>query len=385
MIFSKKKLWGTWSRSDKSDDFVIGKDNFSDLQISPTPSIRQFYYFFHKKDERLIKQFVLEERPQVDRICVVVLIKSGNKFTPRLSFSIRDKTKKIDEQKVEGYTNIKARVSLADCHKNFWELISFLQSLKNEIDIPEDKFFLVSQDEKNIISALRGRGADSVVSIAKQLLSLPNISLAQKDIKSLLKRKEKLIEFEQALSNYSTDESWWQEFFEKNNWIFGYGLNYEILEQQQPQPNYGGTGIDGTGGQRGDNLMSTMGDLNFTVLVEIKTPSTQLLQGAQEIRNGAWSLSKNLIDAISQIQANIQMWEKYGASHPDNIDKLERKSIFTIRPKGIIVIGSLHQFINNRSKRETFQRFRKSIHGIDIITFDELFERAKFIVEVEND
>lgn len=55
-------------------------------------------------------------------------------------------------------------------------------------------------------------------------------------------------------------------------------------------------------------------------------------------------------------------------------------SVFTVKPKGIIVIGSLSQ-LDDRHKRETFQRFRKSIHGIDTITFDELFERAKFIVE----
>lgn len=173
------------------------------------------------------------------------------------------------------------------------------------------------------------------------------------------------------------------KFFEQNKWIFGYGLNYEILKQQQPQPHYGGTRVDGKGGQRGDNLMSTVGNLSFTVLVEIKTPATRLLQGEEEIRNGAWSLSKDLIDALSQIQANIHMWEKYGSEQPNNRDRFEKLSVFTVKPKGIIVIGSLKQLFDNRSKHETFQRFRQSIHGVEIITFDELFARAKFIVENE--
>jgi hypothetical protein len=51
-----------------------------------------------------------------------------------------------------------------------------------------------------------------------------------------------------------------------------------------------------------------------------------------------------------------------------------------VQPKGIVVVGSLSEVKDDRNKRETFQRFRKSIHGIDIITFDELLERAKFIV-----
>jgi hypothetical protein len=378
MKFSKEIL-NILGWSEKSDDFVIGKDNFSDLQINSTPSVEQFYYFFYRQDRRLIKQFILSERKQVDYICRVTLIKKEDKFTPRLSFSVRDKTKKIVKESEASPTNIKANVSLDDCYDNFWKLISFLQSLR-ELELPKDKFSLVSQDEGEIVSALRGRGAESVVNIVKQLFASPDISLTQKDINSLLKRREKLAEFKRALSEHLANEGWWQDFFDGNKWIFGYGLNYEILRQQQPQPNYGGTRVDGRGGQRGDNLMSTTGDLNFTVLVEIKTPATQLLQGTREIRSGAWSLSKDLTDALSQIQVNIQTWEKQGSEQPDNRDKLEKLSVFTVKPKGIIVIGSLSQ-LTDRSRRETFQRFRKSIHGIDIITFDELFERAKFIVE----
>jgi len=243
----------------------------------------------------LIKQFILDSRPQVDYICQVNLIKKGDKFTPRLTFSVRDKSKKITEQEKTEPTNIKANVSLDNCHENFWKLIGFLQSVR-DVELPKDNFSLVSQDEGEIVAALRGRGTNSVVNIIKQLSTSSDISLTQKDINSLLKRREKLSEFRTALGTKSNDESFWQDFFEQNKWIFGYGLNYEILRHQQSQPNYGGARVDGTGGQRGDNLMSTTGDLNFTVLVEIKTPATPLLQGTQEIRNGAWSLSKNLTD-----------------------------------------------------------------------------------------
>lgn len=380
MKFSKEIL-DILGWSEKSEDFVIGKDNFSDLHINSTPAVEQFYYFFHQKDRRLIKQFILKESKQVDYICRVTLIKKEEKFTPRLSFSVRDKTKKIIETSEASPTNIKANVSLDDCYDNFWKLISFLQSLR-DIELPKDKFSLVSQDEGEIVSALRGRGTESVVNIIKHLFASSDISLTQKDINSLLRRREKLTEFKRALTKHSSDEGWWRDFFEQNKWIFGYGLNYEILRQRQSQPTYGGVRVDGRGGQRGDNLMSTTGDLNFTVLVEIKTPATPLLQGTREIRNGAWSLSKDLTDALSQIQANIQAWEKQGSEQPENRDTLEKLSVFTVKPKGIIVIGSLSQLVD-RNKRETFQRFRKSIHGIDIITYDELFERAKFIIENE--
>jgi hypothetical protein len=74
-------------------------------------------------------------------------------------------------------------------------------------------------------------------------------------------------------------------------------------------------------------------------------------------------------------------WGDTGSKQPDNWDRFQGEGIYTIQPKGIVVIGSLSDVKSVRSKRETFQRFRSSIHGIDLLTFDELHARAKFIVE----
>ncbi len=364
------------------EDFVIGKHDFAHLQINSAPAVDNFYYFYHTQQRRLITQFVLHERPRVSYVCKVSLIKKGEKFTPRLAFSIRDKSQKIFEESgaIEENTYVlKANVSLEECHENFWQLISFLQSLR-DIEIPQGAFSLISQGEAEIVAALRGRDTESVVSIIKKLSSAAEVKLSDEDINQLLKRRDVLERFEKALETLPRAESEWQGFFEKNKWIFGYGLNYQILKQEQAQPHYGGTRVDGKGGQKGDYLTSTTGDIDFTVLVEIKTPATPLLQGSVEIRAGAWSLSKELTDAVSQIEANMATWDKSGSEQPDNRDELEGRGVYTVQPKGIIVVGSLSQ-LDSRSKRETFQRFRKSIHGIDILTFDELYQRAKFIVE----
>jgi hypothetical protein len=81
------------------------------------------------------------------------------------------------------------------------------------------------------------------------------------------------------------------------------------------------------------------------------------------------------------MSANISTWNKRGSEQPENRDRLETKGVYTVEPKGIVVIGSLSEVEKERSKRETVQRFRTAIHGIDIITFDELYSRAKFIAE----
>ncbi len=195
----------------------------------------------------------------------------------------------------------------------------------------------------------------------------------------MLQRRKRLTEFKKALDAQNSSEGWWQAFFKDNKWIFGYGLNYVILRLEQPQAHVGGTSIKGTGGKIPDYLASTGGLVRFTVLVEIKTPQAALLFGSKPIRSGAWSLGAELTDAISQIHASVEEWTLRGFSHPANLDRLEK--IYTVKPKAIIIVGSLNQVKDDRTKWESFELFRKSIHGVEIITFDELYERARFIVE----
>lgn len=80
-----------------------------------------------------------------------------------------------------------------------------------------------------------------------------------------------LKEFEESIKDDSKDEGYWQSFFTKNDWIFGYGLNYQFLSIESDQPNYGGEKYTGKGKQKGDYLTTTNTEnIKFTVLVEIK-------------------------------------------------------------------------------------------------------------------
>ncbi len=184
-----------------NDSFIIGEDNFADLEINSKPSLGNFFYFFNKKGGRLIKRFILLESKQVVYLCQATLIKKGDKFSPRLEFSVRDKSGNILSKKIaegEQTRSLKANVSLTGCHENFWSLISFLQSLRN-IEIPNEKFSLISQDEKEIVSALSGRNPASIMTIIKQLSLIEGTSLSKEDIDQLLKRRDRLTQFETGL------------------------------------------------------------------------------------------------------------------------------------------------------------------------------------------
>jgi hypothetical protein len=63
--------------------------------------------------------------------------------------------------------------------------------------------------------------------------------------------------------------------------------------------------------------------------------------------------------------------------------RIHHSNIFTHEPKGILVIGNTNQ-LNSFEKRNSFELYRQNVHNPEIITFDELLERAKFIVGDSN-
>jgi hypothetical protein len=379
----------TYPSANVFDRFRIGIDDISHLVIGPT-KIDKFYYIKNRETGNLIKEFVLDDtRPEVDYICGISLIKRGDKFSPHIELATRDKRTRrpVADATAESdniIENVKARVSLVDCLDNFWHLIHFLESLQ-DIEIPAGRFSLVGQNEREIIDAIRGgRDEQSVKNIITALAG--NVALSDQDINQILHRKERLIEFADGLATRATDESHWTHFFQSNKWVFGYGLKYQILRPEQQQPYLGGQAVTGRGALRGDTLASTVGHIRFTVLVEIKTPATPIL-GTELYRNGAWKLSEEFTSAISQLLAQIDYWNREGSRSDSSRDSLEGRGSNTVQPQGILVIGSLSQLNQdqdpavNRAMRETFERFRQSIHGICIITYDELYERARYIVE----
>lgn len=104
--------------------------------------------------------------------------------------------------------------------------------------------------------------------------------------------------------------------------------------------------------------------------------NTPLLRNSQ-YRNGAWGISKELSGAISQVQVNCAQWEISDSRTEQNREEL--CGIYTISPKGIVIVGNTLE-LNCRDKRNSFERFRQELRSPEIITYDELFERAKYIV-----
>lgn len=224
----------------------------------------------------------------------------------------------------------------------------------------------------------------------------------QKDIIALAHRKEQLRHFDRLLKDKSYfenekentlggAEAVWQRFFEENSWILGYGLNYVIntaLEGRKLEAVVKGNDVF-SAGKRVDLLMKTQGIINSLCFGEIKTHTTPLLKrSATDYRPECWSISEHLAGGISQIQKTVQKSLTNIQTRTQVKDKsgdLTGEEICLYNPKSFLIIGSLSEFKSdkgiNEDKYSSFEIFRRNIKAPEILTFDELYERAQYIVE----
>lgn len=139
-------------------------------------------------------------------------------------------------------------------------------------------------------------------------------------------------------------------------------------------------------GKRSDGVMKSNGAISNLCFVEIKTHKTELLD-KQEYRTGCWPQSKELNGGITQVRITVNeaLRNIYGELRiQDDEGNLTGEDLYNYKPKSYLVVGSLRQLKNehgvNKNKLRSFELFRNNQKDVDIITFDELYERARFIV-----
>lgn len=224
-------------------------------------------------------------------------------------------------------------------------------------------------------------------------------ALTKEDVVAIGYRKSQLQVFARVLSddNYfeekkakhrCTNEGLWQKFFELNLWIFGYGLQYIHISgwsAKKLEQVVSGSMVFKPG-KRADALMRSRGVLSSLCFVEIKTHKTDLLEKTS-YRPGCFAPHAELVGAVSQVQGTV-------ARAADEIrTKLVGKTdegsptgeeAYNYIPRSFLVVGHLNQFVQehgvNEDRHRSFELFRGNTIRPEIVTFDELYERAQFIV-----
>lgn len=200
--------------------------------------------------------------------------------------------------------------------------------------------------------------------------------------------------YENGLDDYKSEiekpntkaETAWQHFFMKNQWILGYGLDYRFQGVLQKEFHASDTDASGRDGVISDFLL---GDKRFTTFVELKLPTTNLFSNGQN-RARAWRLSNPLLDAYSQILEQKASGQIKVETTKELIDDFKEEiTQRSYDSKTILLIGCWSEIDSDplgekRMKEKTFELFRRDSRNVEIITYDELYERAQFIITNEN-
>lgn len=324
------------------------------------------------------------------------------KISPRIKIRITYRKDEIKGLNITIYENGKEKGHVTLSSFTLGHITEFLEIIKvldiYQLNQRKISFKIEENNQcKESISALikKTLGNDDQTELVKDFLN--NGLITDQDIvntgyrKLALQKFEKLLNHEEYIQIYKIEnnlensnlEKVWQHFFENNEWIFGYGLDYKFQAILQREVHLNTPFLDQTNAVLADFLL---GDKKFTTFVEIKRPDTQIFAKSLN-RSGCWRLSSDLYDAHSQIlehKACGQIKLQMGSVNYDNNGEIIVQNSYD--SKTILIIGNWSEINkdtakNQEIKKKTFELFRQNSKNVEIITFDELYDRAKFIVE----
>lgn len=316
----------------------------------------------------MLKIIYIKDQDDIEGFEIIKLVNESEKERVKLSkfnfAQLKEFLRFISEIDLKGITS--RRLKILDDQELDSDSIRSVKTLLSKeggaelVETLINEGFVSSKDIVN--TSFRKRG----VQIFKSLKDNPDYWKTYADENGLKKNSEEKV---------------WQYFFEKNQWIFGYGLDYRFQEILQREVHLSDSELDGSNTVIGDYLL---GDKFFTTFIELKKPSTPLF-GNEKNRSNSWRLSNELIDSVSQIlEHKASGLIRLDNSQYINGEPLEQKAYDS---KVILIIGDWSELNKSAStqesniKKKTFELFRRDSRNIEILTFDELFERACYIAE----
>lgn len=349
---------------------------------------------------RYYKTFILDENSKTKIVCDVAFYPSSvtSKYLPRLTF------KKIDNNNLQKEIEVKKDITIAFQKSEqalvFWKLIGFLNSFKDIVDTGEFDTSFGVYSKKKFIAEFETQTEKQKVEDIKTLINKADIK--ENDIRSILfeKRKHNLKAFLFLLKNievqdkksidfyrekYSIppgDEAIWHHFLKTNDWILGLNVDIKFIREFYDEQKVGTENSKAVGSPKADLL----GVSDFTTLIELKHSKTQIFKKEKtKGRANTWDFTSDFIEGVSQcLGQKFALDRSYMTKDfvNDQGKLLDKNLTLSIDPKTVFIIGNrkvefphdLHSV--NHFKSQTFELFRRNNRNVDIVTFDELFERA---------
>lgn len=183
--------------------------------------------------------------------------------------------------------------------------------------------------------------------------------------------KRALKEWSQNREN--ADEEFWQSLLAGQAFVLEQIFSLPIVVIQE-KAYVGGKTIANSGGHIADFLVKNA-ITNVVGLIEIKTPKSKLLGPIYRI--GVYNISSELTGAIQQVLV-------YRRSLVDERDRLlgGRPDLESFSPRCVVLIGHAGKELTDKPKRQAFELFRQQLTDIEVITYDEMFERTRRLVRI---
>ncbi|MFT5915951.1 MAG: hypothetical protein ACI81T_002454 [Bacteroidia bacterium] len=360
--------------------------------------------------DKAYDSFVLSKNSRTKTICRLSFHKSNTigRYIPRPIFQREFLDGEIDISKSEN--KVIVNLSKSKDANRFWSLISFVNSYKELVDTEQfsDSFKVVPKD--SFIVEFKDKELAEKIEDLKELISLSDLSASdirsitfeqrKKNIKSfyyLLKNlpaNEKISSIQYYREKYKLspgDEAVWHHFLKKNDWILGLNIDLKIVSEFLDEQKLG---IEDSQGGKSPKV-DFLGISDFTTLVELKKASTPIFKakpstGRGKARANTWEFTADFIEGISQSIGQKTELDKNFAQKQfvkDDNTRLSTDEIQSVDSNAILLIGNKKEEfpINKRDddnllKNRVLELFRRNSRNIDILTFDELFERAYQIV-----
>lgn len=174
---------------------------------------------------------------------------------------------------------------------------------------------------------------------------------------TFLQREKSLIDFRDALDK-NMPESFWQKWFEDNNWVLGNEFARIIDDRKIDTKNIA------------DYLMETYD--GFVDIVEIKRPNGNLNFWDTQRDHDNLIPSKELIKAITQAQNYVQSLEE----EMDSVKTAKRLGgISIVKPRATLIFGRSNDW--GKDERKAFRILNFGYKDFTILTYDQVLARAK--------
>lgn len=169
------------------------------------------------------------------------------------------------------------------------------------------------------------------------------------------------------------DEGYWQVKLGEHAYAISQLFSVPVT-LIQGRAHVGGMSVDGKDARFLDFMFSG-GNANDAILVEIKTPKTRLL--GSRYRKNVFPPSKDLGGAVVQVN-------DYCHTLRENIRLTEKAGVNTFNPRRVVIIGNYENELTDTRKKASFELFRTSLAGVDVITFDEFFKKVEHLAKLFN-